>query len=140
MQRATKTTQQKRIVLYCIVPSKHSNAFLVLARPCPSTPASVLSFVPCVYRGDNGRGQRWRQSNSRRGNNGYVLSFLFFFSSFLLLTLLPGYLLYCEVGSDWRHGKPKRFDRGHVGRRKIILALLVRSEGQQACVPIFFVF
>ena len=72
----TTITQQKRYHKYCIVLSKHSDAFLVLARPRPSTtPANVLSFVSSVYRSDNGCDQHLRQSNSRRGNNGYVLSF-----------------------------------------------------------------
>ena len=114
---------------HCIVSTKQSDAFLVLARPCPSTPANVLSSVSCVYRRDNRRDQCLRQSNSRRGNNWYVLSFLFFFSTFLLLTLLPDYLLYSEVGLDQRHGERKRFDRGHAGRREIIRVLLVRSGG-----------
>ena len=60
------------------------------------------------------------------GTTGTSCPFSFFFSSFLLLTLLPDYLLYREVGSDWRHGEQKRFDRGHVGRQKIIIVLLVR--------------
>ena len=95
---------------------------------------NVLSFVSCVYRSEryqyNRRDQRLRRSNLRRGNNRYVFCpFLFVFSSFLLLALLPDYLLYREVGSDWRHGKQKRFDRGHGGRRQITRALLVRSGG-----------
>ena len=54
-------------VLYHIS-SKHSDAFLVLACPRPSThPANVLSFILCVYRSDNGRDQRLRRSNLRRG-------------------------------------------------------------------------
>ena len=122
MQRPTTIGHKKG--KYSIVSSKHSDAFLVLARPRPSTtPANILSFVSCVYRSDNGR-QRLRRSNSRRGNNGYALSFFV-----LLLTLLLDYLLCREVGSDWRHGEQKRFERGHVRRQKIIRALLVISGG-----------
>ena len=46
---------------------------------------------------------------------GMSCPFSFFFSSFLLITVLLDYLLYRDVGSDWRHGERKRFERGRAG-------------------------
>ena len=134
-------TKKVSIVLY----SKHSDAFLVLARPRPPTPANLLSFVSCVYRNEdierkknNGRDKRLRRSNSGRGNNGCVFCpFSFVFLSFLLLTLRPDHLLYREVGFDQRHGGQRRFD-WQGGRRRLIRALLVRlGGGAGTCSDIF---
>ena len=52
---------------------------------------------------------------------------LFFFSSFLLLTLLPDYLFFREVGFDWLQGGQQRFDWRCGRRQRIVRALLGRS-------------
>ena len=52
---------------------------------------------------------------------------LFFFSSFLLLALLPDYLLFREAGFNWPQGGQQRFDWQRGGRQRIVCALLGRS-------------
>ena len=52
---------------------------------------------------------------------------LIFFSSFLLLALLPDYLFFREVGFDWLQGGHQRFDWRRGGRQRIVRALPGRS-------------
>ena len=114
MQRQTTITQQKRQVLYrieqalrCLPLFSFALVLLLLlmfylsSRAFPGVTTDVTNACAEATRDE--------------GTTGTSCHVSFFFSSFLLLTLLPGYLLYREVGSDWRHGKRKRFDRGHTG-------------------------
>ena len=56
----------------------------------------------------------------------FSVLFLFFFFSFLLLALLPGYLFFRGVGFDWLQGGQQRFDWRRGGRQRIVCALLTR--------------
>ena len=139
MQRLLRNKQGK----YCIVstastsmPSLFLLVLVLLLLLLFYLSSHVFTGVSERYQ-DNGRDQRLRRSNSRQGENGYVFCpFLFFFSPFLLLTLLLDYLIFREVGSVWQHGKQKRFNRGHGGRLQIICALLMRSGGNGMCSDI----
>ena len=85
MQQPTAITQQKRYVLLVLVLLLLLMFYL-----------SSRVFTGVTTDVTNACAEATRDG----GTTGTSCPFLFFFSSFLLLALLPDYLLYREVGSD----------------------------------------
>ena len=112
MQRPTTTTQQKS--KYCIVLNQSS-------APMPSLFSLILALLLLLMfyllsrvftEATTNAIDACAEENRDRGTMGTSYPISFFFLSFLFLPLLPDYLLYREVGFDWRHSKRKRFNQG----------------------------
>ena len=64
----------------------------------------------------------YNKSNTAWRNNGCVFRY-FFVLLFFLLTLLPDYLLFREIGLDRQHSGRQRFGRRRDRRQRIVCAL-----------------